>query len=481
MVSSVLFGQPATSADSYKIGTSCQGHITRVVCTKHVATSILLLDEESKAQVATQLIKEFGELASYFSVCPSVYFSDAKQLDGGEALKPNPKNVENYQAQAHVFAEMLNEKWNALRAAVTSGKNAAVSHVDASSDINVVVNGVPLNKKADKYTPPWYVKWPQDVYLLYRKDATSHVRLNWGVKNIPVGDAELLMDNPCTGTVKRDRLHLSSGNIHVLEDIAFIGHNVLQEGYNYDAAVVRQHKSEVLKRLTALGLDTTHTLKEVEQKLLKSLGVKHIIWVGSPTKMVHAEYDREALNYRGSRNFPKQAWQPFYHIDLFFQPAKISTEKNARIFTYFIADAAKKWQLPEDLKDTAFVRKIEALNAMLLATEKHVNSQIKEQGMVPKAVRIPMFIKATSTGYFGKVYAFLNGLMETNRFFMPVYHASPNADHWASYKAAHKQALLKVKEVMGNENVVEVYSSTYSYQSALHCEVFVTQRAYPRN
>lgn len=453
--------QPQRSMESYRFASSCEGKIMKAASVKtydHAEISNLLSDSNKQ----TELIDHWVSLSEYFEVCPHL----------NVIISPNDDSI-NFFPEQRGWIEMLPQLEKTLSQLLDNRKSDFIKdNKDLRvGEIVILINGVQWvkNKDSDFVDLPWYFNYPQDAYQLYCNgiDCIQYVNFRPGTYG---GGKPQVNQNKCLTSKGDADLGLSGGNIHVLHDIAFIGHNVLRAGYDIGEVLNQKHRSLTKQRLEKIQCDSSTSLDTVQSRIKQVLGVNHIVWVGSEEKLDLGRSDGEARLYSGVSS--SNGWQPFYHIDLFFLP--LHFDQSDKTLYYFIADAESRWQKTHDLYDDDYKELLKKLNASLDSTEEYIQRQLKSKNIHGVPIKIPMNVVRKNPSEFGNIAAFLNGHMDSEYYFMPNFATSLRD---SGYKKAKDSTVSKFNEYLprfGRKLVI--VTDTYGSNSALHCELFVYDR-----
>lgn len=312
--------------------------------------------------------------------------------------------------------------------------------------------------------------YPRDRYLRFVSGNSSENRYTYYYNAVTSGEGSCESDINFPGQrVVTSKLAVESGNLHVIDDLAFIGYNILMDGY------VKQPYSEgihrmVDKRLSVLECANCND-KQIEKSISEIIG-KEIVWVGSEQHMFSGIHDSE-FNVPDSVG---RSWVPIYHLDLYFLP--IDYNESEKTLKYAIADPNQVWQNPNKCNNTyakgMFKKRISALEQSLLCTEEFINNQLNSKGVEGIPIRIPMYIESEGnfdTGAFEFITASLNGILEDSLYYMPFYEDYGSNEY---YKMTFDSAVLRLNEL--GIKVNPIASTRYNWDSALHCMVYESHR-----
>lgn len=335
-------------------------------------------------------------------------------------------------------------------------------------NIHVLVNGIELRQNCKKS-----FIYPQDTFQRFIGSDGSSITRYIYQPSLKKNCLEQLQTAYFKEPIAESPVSVEGGNIHVIDDFAFIGYNSLMDGYYvHDYSNNKGADSEA--RLGKIKCsDCKNDSLKITNSVSNILG-KQIVWVGTAEREPVGAPDAE---YENSDKDSCMAWQPFYHLDLFFQP--VSFDKSSSHLKYFIATVDSIWQNPMFYNDSysngKFKKRIKKIQASLDSTKNHISKQCKRIGVTPIPIDVPVYItpdQFDSEGRVLSIYSCLNGIMEDKKFFFPHYNAKRHQeDEWY-------QKILPICEgIMENEvNPIRVPSDKYWHQSALHCMVYVVDR-----
>lgn len=257
---------------------------------------------------------------------------------------------------------------------------------------------------------------------------------------------------------------IAGGNMFVCEKVLFMGTDELH----------RILHNVQLRRNIGLGPNEKDTSLIVQALLRTVYGnsaqEKTLIWVGTdqPTRVHSAQ----------SENAGKYAYQPIYHIDLFFNPLGIIGEGNN--FYYILGDPIGFGPVPDEASKLSELRS--AINEM----NRVIRDSLTSLQLNPVALKIPLGVKYNEqNGYtVGVFFAFCNGLFEnsqsTTRYLFPRYSSNVTGAYYSQYNSMESVAVAKLDTLnrLGgvNHTTTFIESRTYNGDSALRCQVKVVKR-----
>ncbi len=282
--------------------------------------------------------------------------------------------------------------------------------------------------------------------------------------------AKKLKTMPCSGIeCQRDVLcGLAGGNMFVTEQILFIGTD-------------ERHRILASKQLKLnMGLkDNEKDDRIINNALLTAvygndIENKSIVWVGTDRPVrVHSVHSDVAGT---------MAYQPIYHIDLFFNPLG-TINHESKDFYYLICQPEEFGVHPEDQT------MINDLKASIEVLNNAIQDSLKRKGFTPIPIEIPFGVnhenritERNKNPYeVGMFVALCNGIFEKGkgsvRYLFPRYSSKVISPFDDDYKRMENAAQDKIHDKLKVPfKLIFVESATYTGDSALRCQVKVIAR-----
>lgn len=263
---------------------------------------------------------------------------------------------------------------------------------------------------------------------------------------------------------------VSGGNLFKIDDILFIGKDELKK-YQTDRTALKHLKAK----------DTSK--KEIETALLESVfgksGIGNLVWIGTTDSILSQSLSK-----------CKWAYQPFYHIDLFFHP--LGTVGNSKEFNILIADDLIYVDIDEvdDISINMVDDNRSKFNRAIEKIKSSVSSKLESLGYNTNWIPVPVAIdyvpnyknqKGIDCTYGKTILSPINGISSRleNRivYWMPIDVAFRTKDVLEYYaKVFNRLENLR----LDNRGIsIERVNGNYGARDALHCLVKVVRRRHP--
>lgn len=408
-------------------------------------------------------------------VCPAItIINDEKRSDSAKFVD-NKLDLDSTTLQ-EVVSKQFESGW--LNYVGSNDKDESLNRYVQYANVSVQVLDTSTNSLPGRSV----FRWPQDFYIRFESGSSSQPILHPFVcpSDVPIGNYHQLRANNCIPSSNTFRLQIGSGNLHVQEQIVFVGETLFKHGYNLTDFVSEKHEKLTKERLENIGvLSITETNNdEIFAKISKQFGENvKLIRVGMEEGGELFTTDQELQDYIGGGYFNNlKSYQPLYHIDLFFHPGKTFTNGQSNFLLYFIAEPHERWQSSTNLLDNHYKHKLKLLQSQLNDTKKYIEWQLLQSEIIAIPISVPMNVYR-----FGECTSFLNGLVHGKSFMMPDYsgltkkwessNAKENLDRYYEARTFAKRQLSIVFE-----SIIDVKSEGFTTKDALKCQSFVYDR-----
>ena len=279
--------------------------------------------------------------------------------------------------------------------------------------------------------------------------------------------ASWLRSTPCTGNSQGDLLcAVAGGNMFVTSDVVFLGTDEQNKLLNNRQVI------------DSLGLSNTRNINisYVNNALLSAVygdpTGKRVVWVGTEgtTKTF-------SINYTGAG---KEARQPIYHIDLFFNPIGRVSDSNMDFYYLIGVPFGFGKYANTSTKAAELKRSLDKINQAIAGS-------LTSFGYNPKPIEIPVGVNYEYKDKYEVVMfvAFCNGIFErrndTLNYLLPRYTERTMDDYWKQYQIMEAKAIKNLNDSLlqatGNKfKCIPVSSASHQGDSALRCQVKVIKR-----
>lgn len=237
-----------------------------------------------------------------------------------------------------------------------------------------------------------------------------------------------------------DSFTTQGGNIHVTENLIFIGKDELNR---YSSNSDLDEASEQVKRI-----------------VFGTIEGKDVIWIGCDTL---------GPDLRNSTN----SFQPVYHTDLFFAPFGFKkNDSDETVFQFIISFPV----LVEESRQMELQELIEAFTERFTGTLRNLQQQLDKRKILYEFSIIDLPIRIDEHGRIQRYWSFANGLVnraeEKLEFLMPSYDSDANS---AVHKA-QTDATVKITSLGWTVVPISGYELDGDPMGSLRCQVKVLGR-----